>query len=110
MTSMPASRSAAATTFAPRSWPSRPGFATSTRMGRSMTMKLVGLPGDEQHLARRAAQRPVAPSVERLLDDQPLRGAQLGETRRRVETDAVLALPARLLPLPRRADRHHAGE
>ena len=34
MTSMPASRSAAATTFAPRSWPSRPGLATRTRIGR----------------------------------------------------------------------------
>jgi uncharacterized membrane-anchored protein len=34
MTSMPASRSAAATTFAPLSWPSRPGLATSTRIGR----------------------------------------------------------------------------
>ncbi len=34
MTSMPASRSAAATTLAPRSWPSSPGLATSTRMGR----------------------------------------------------------------------------
>src|ERR1051326_1400954 len=34
MTSMPASRSAAATTFAPRSCPSRPGVATSTRIGR----------------------------------------------------------------------------
>src|SRR5438309_662286 len=32
MTSMPASRSARATTFAPRSWPSRPGLATTTRM------------------------------------------------------------------------------
>src|SRR5512138_1285351 len=31
MTSTPASRSASATTFAPRSWPSRPGFAISTR-------------------------------------------------------------------------------
>src|SRR5512136_1520392 len=30
MTSNPASRSARATTFAPRSWPSRPGLATST--------------------------------------------------------------------------------
>ena len=33
MTSNPASRSARATTFAPRSWPSRPGLATTTRMG-----------------------------------------------------------------------------
>src|SRR5256885_10779192 len=32
MTSMPASRSARAITFAPRSWPSRPGFATNTRI------------------------------------------------------------------------------
>src|SRR3990170_6746819 len=33
MTSMPASRSARATTLAPRSWPSRPGLAMRTRMG-----------------------------------------------------------------------------
>src|SRR5712692_5960562 len=32
MTSMPASRSARAMIFAPRSWPSRPGFAISTRI------------------------------------------------------------------------------
>src|SRR5579875_1070559 len=35
MTSMPASRKARASTFAPRSCPSRPGFATRTRIGRS---------------------------------------------------------------------------
>src|ERR1044072_9184364 len=33
MTSIPASRSDRAMIFAPRSWPSRPGFATTTRMG-----------------------------------------------------------------------------
>src|SRR5580692_593383 len=32
MTSTPASRSARATTFAPRSWPSSPAFATITRI------------------------------------------------------------------------------
>src|SRR4029450_13005868 len=32
MTSMPASRSARAMIFAPRSWPSRPGFAITTRI------------------------------------------------------------------------------
>src|SRR5687768_17161156 len=32
MTSMPASRSARATTLAPRSWPSSPGLAMSTRI------------------------------------------------------------------------------
>src|SRR5687768_9707980 len=34
MTSMPASRSARAITFAPRSWPSRPGLAMTTRIFR----------------------------------------------------------------------------
>src|SRR6185437_4743489 len=33
MTSIPASRSDLAMILAPRSWPSRPGFATTTRMG-----------------------------------------------------------------------------
>src|SRR5256885_2940924 len=32
MTSIPASRNARATTFAPRSWPSNPGFAIRTRI------------------------------------------------------------------------------
>src|SRR3954464_14478565 len=32
MTSIPASRRARAMTFAPRSWPSRPGLATRTRI------------------------------------------------------------------------------
>src|SRR5258705_10854255 len=36
MPSMPASRSAAATTLAPRSWPSSPGLPTSTRILRCM--------------------------------------------------------------------------
>ena len=36
MTSMPASWRAAAITFAPRSWPSSPGLATSTRIFRSI--------------------------------------------------------------------------
>src|ERR1043165_2754789 len=37
MTSMPASRSALAITLAPRSWPSSPGFATTTRIGPAAT-------------------------------------------------------------------------
>src|SRR5581483_9574754 len=36
MTSMPASRSARATTLAPRSWPSSPGLATRTRIGGAL--------------------------------------------------------------------------
>src|SRR5450759_4806961 len=42
MTSIPASRSAAAITFAPRSWPSRPGFATRMRMGRGRSAPVIG--------------------------------------------------------------------
>src|SRR3712207_9687 len=39
MTSMPASRSARAITFAPRSWPSSPGFATRTRIFLSLMLE-----------------------------------------------------------------------
>src|SRR5579864_3805784 len=39
MTSMPASRRARAITLAPRSWPSRPGLATSTRILRSSAIE-----------------------------------------------------------------------
>src|SRR3954453_9891300 len=38
MTSMPASRSARAMIFAPRSWPSRPGLATTTRIFRACVL------------------------------------------------------------------------
>src|SRR4051794_31109422 len=40
MTSMPASRNARAMIFAPRSWPSRPGLATTTRILRAMPDRL----------------------------------------------------------------------
>src|SRR4029079_1683052 len=49
MTSIPASRSARAMIFAPRSWPSRPGFATTTlifpatvRQYRNVKLTVVG--------------------------------------------------------------------
>lgn len=42
MTSNPASRSARATTFAPRSCPSRPGFAMTMRVGRLTGRSLSG--------------------------------------------------------------------
>src|SRR5690349_19295702 len=41
MTSMPASRRAAATTLAPRSCPSRPGLATRTRIGRFLRFAIL---------------------------------------------------------------------
>src|SRR3954447_15981299 len=44
MTSIPASRSARATTFAPRSWPSRPGLATTTRIREPMCTNLQRRP------------------------------------------------------------------
>src|SRR6187551_1590662 len=40
MTSMPASRRARAMIFAPRSWPSRPGLATTTRILRAIRGRL----------------------------------------------------------------------
>src|SRR5687767_14650359 len=39
MTSMPASRRARAMIFAPRSWPSRPGLATTTRIFLEVAMR-----------------------------------------------------------------------
>src|SRR5262249_37639497 len=41
MTSIPASRSARAMIFAPRSWPSRPGFAMTTRILRATARKYM---------------------------------------------------------------------
>src|SRR4051794_26701884 len=52
MTSMPASRSARAMIFAPRSWPSRPGLATTTRILRLLVAALTAasLLHDQLHL------------------------------------------------------------
>src|SRR5216683_2513206 len=51
MTSKPASRRARATTLAPRSWPSRPGLATSTRGATLENDRLLELaPGLAQHV------------------------------------------------------------
>src|SRR5262245_54921211 len=47
MTSKPASRRAAATTLAPRSWPSRPGLATMTRNFRRLAC-FIALPIDRR--------------------------------------------------------------
>src|SRR4029079_2957177 len=120
MTSIPASRSAAATTLAPRSWPSRPGLATRTRIGLIERIKLEAasverqsvllLPRDEQHLRRRSRQRTVGETVECLLDDQPGAGEQLGEPRRRVQPDAVLPLPGPSTTFPGRVHGEQAGQ
>src|SRR3954454_24467670 len=54
MTSIPASRSARAMTFAPRSCPSRPGFATSTRIFLSLMLE-GGLLVESVNVAQRVA-------------------------------------------------------
>src|SRR5919107_6396117 len=54
MTSMPASRSARAMTFAPRSWPSSPGFATRTRIFLSLMLE-GGLLVESVNVAQRVA-------------------------------------------------------
>src|SRR5882757_500554 len=41
MTSIPASRSALATILTPRSWPSSPGFATTTRIRRAVSLEAL---------------------------------------------------------------------
>src|ERR1700730_5577822 len=52
MTSMPASRKERAITLAPRSCPSRPGFATSTRIFRSTIDLYLTTEGAEVHSYR----------------------------------------------------------
>src|SRR5919107_5750636 len=54
MTSIPASRSARAITFAPRSWPSSPGFATRTRIFLSLMLE-SGLLVEAVHVAQGVA-------------------------------------------------------
>src|SRR5881409_2728520 len=97
MTSMPASRSARAMIFAPRSCPSRPGLATTTRIFFS---GLIGSPGSPPgdgpadstrrvRLADPQAHRPVGAPVDRAVDDvgAPPREA-LAERPARLETRA----------------------
>src|SRR5918998_5163491 len=54
MTSIPASRSARAITFAPRSWPSSPGLATRTRIFLSLMLE-SGLLVESVNVAQRVA-------------------------------------------------------
>src|SRR5919112_4960796 len=54
MTSIPASRSALAMIFAPLSWPSRPGLATTTRILRFDGAPIGADPTRSAHLDRHA--------------------------------------------------------
>src|SRR5687768_9878762 len=73
MTSMPASRSARAMIFAPRSWPSRPGLATTTRSLRA--------PAGCISVHRRLEVR--APHVLQRGDDLALAGVRAGAVQQR---------------------------
>src|SRR4051812_4096603 len=129
MTSIPASRSAAATTFAPRSCPSRPGLAIRTRMGRitheyewrsrawrsrsvrqcklstGALARQLALARHEQHLGGAAGERCAAPAIVCFLHDQACSLTELGDASGRVEANAMLALAARALAAPVRANR-----
>ena len=78
--------------------------STASRQGGKLprATRQLALARDEQHLARPPAQRPVAPAVVRLLDDEPRVEAELGQPRGGVEADAMLALPAPRRTFPRR--------
>src|SRR3954466_12097919 len=82
MTSMPASRKARATTFAPRSWPSRPGFAIRTRSGSDNQRLLEHAELGAQHvhhLAERAVRERALDEVRHQVLGALRRGAQAGQ-------------------------------
>src|SRR5579862_4885254 len=108
MTSMPASRSAAATTLAPRSWPSSPGFATSTRIGLDIPTRILPAPltRNQCHGPGATPQWPLGPAIVRFLDDKALGRKQLGEARRGVQAYTILSLRVSLAD----ENRHDAGE
>src|SRR5713226_8253651 len=59
MTSMPASRNARAITFAPRSWPSRPGLATRTRIFCSLISSLRDENAQSYRLCNNQERQPI---------------------------------------------------
>src|SRR5579864_5726546 len=101
---MPASRSARAITFAPRSWPSRPTFAMTTRVLRAIGAAVYGRAADRRWLVPRLAERrwgPIrlprrgrrAPAPARLRAGRPRAAARTGRplARRRRDRDHPLA-------------------
>src|SRR6266513_1355347 len=88
MTSIPASRRARAMIFAPRSWPSRPGFAMTTRIFRATRRSLCRRFGPA---ARPLGRDEVAVPVEAPLRDALERGV--------VDVDDAEAFPVAPAPL-----------
>src|SRR5919106_7042883 len=120
MTSMPASRSARAMIFAPRSCPSRPGLATTTRILRvevAAAMALIlarhgrrtarFLPHDQLHalVARpmHGAEDRVGPRLGDLLRERPGRLGARAELRRAPLDRDVVGVLAVEVPLDLRA-------
>src|ERR1700691_2036114 len=103
MTSMPASRNARAIIFAPRSWPSRPGLATTTRIlgpvGLDLSAAISDLDYEGVALTapgadRRAAEAAAAPAQleDQAADDACARGADRVPERNRASVDVDLVL------------------
>src|SRR5262245_51965953 len=110
MTSIPASRNARAMIFAPRSWPSRPGFAITTRIFLSGTTAeyrrapdryrlLAGMAKPGKRAFRLSRRRPGAPPP-RLRPRRPRPAARDGELAER-RRDRDYALAPRPLGRPR---------
>src|SRR5215216_2588952 len=110
---MPASRSARAMILAPRSCPSRPGFATTTRILRSaMTADSRGLLDSElhPHVGRvdRADDRVEAPALH-LLAEVPAGLDRRLESRRAFPGHDIVRIVARPVPADDRALRDRDG-
>ena len=101
MTSMPASRSARAMTFAPRSCPSRPGFAITTRIFFAIRAAVYGREADRRGLEPRVAE------PRRRAIRLPRRGAGPAPARLRPGRARTAREHERRLAA-RRLDRHHA--
>src|SRR3989304_1477074 len=107
MTSMPASRRARATTLAPRSWPSRPGFAIRTRIffaigTTSIEERLLPDPEDGAHHVADLPERRLRPHG---IEDQGHRiVVRLAPFSEAIERDRVLLRVPRPTELPQALD------
>src|SRR5581483_10249840 len=109
---MPASRSARAITFAPRSWPSRPTFAMTTRVLRAIGAAVYGRAADRRRLVACLAERgrrPIrlsrrgrrAPAPSRLWPGRARAATRAGRPLARHRRDRDHALAPRPLGRPR---------
>src|SRR3954454_8921056 len=109
MTSIPASRSARAIIFAPRSCPSKPGFATTTRIlrlepaiaGRSYFLRLANADGHAHARVDRADDPVGAPARELVGERAPhavARAEVLGAARDRHVVQAAVEAPGQPRP------------